>query len=129
MSSADDAETETARRCRTYVESNGEVGMDWRTGVPDVPPDTLSLGTMESNGDRLTASRMKKRGMSWSEPDGEGDSVESDRGVGEALSQEEDRGFGACRPPYSGAPSSRVSDRADASVPALTGPSVSKPCT
>ena len=28
-------------------------------------PDARSLGTMESNGDKLMADRMKKRGMSW----------------------------------------------------------------
>ena len=65
MSAAVPAETTTAIRDREYVESNLRGGVDWRNRVPNAPPDARSLGTMESNGDKLTANRMKKRGMSW----------------------------------------------------------------
>ena len=65
MSAADDPETDTARRDRLYVESNVSNGVDWRNRVPNAPLDARALGTMESNGDKLTANRMKKRGMSW----------------------------------------------------------------
>ena len=64
-SSAPPAQTKMAHRDREYVESNVSTGMDWRNRVPNAPPDARSLGTMESNGDKLTANRMKKRGMSW----------------------------------------------------------------
>ena len=50
---------------RLYVESNVVAGVDWRNRVSDAPADARSLGTMESNGDKLTANRMKNRGMSW----------------------------------------------------------------
>ena len=65
MSAAGPAETTTAIRDRRYVESNLSNGVDWRNCVPNAPPDARSLGTMESNGDKLIANRMKKRGMSW----------------------------------------------------------------
>ena len=65
MSAAAESETDTARRDRLYVESNVVIGVDWRNRVSDAPADARGLGTMESNGDKLTASRMKKRGMSW----------------------------------------------------------------
>ena len=65
MSAAVPAETTTAIRDREYVESNLSNGVDWRNRVPNAPPDARSLGAMESNGDKLTANRMKKRGMSW----------------------------------------------------------------
>ena len=65
MSAATEPETDTARRDRLYVESNVSNGVDWRNRVPNAPPDARGLGTMESNGDKLIANRMKKRGMSW----------------------------------------------------------------
>ena len=65
MSAAEAAETKTVSRNREYVESNISNGVDWRNRVPDAPADARGLGTMESNGDKLTANRMKKRGMSW----------------------------------------------------------------
>ena len=65
MSAAAPPETTTAFRDREYVESNLVNGVDWRNRVPNAPSDAQSLGTMESNGDKLTANRMKKRGMSW----------------------------------------------------------------
>ncbi len=65
MSAAMAADTKWATRDREYVESNMVNGVDWRKRVPNAPPDARSLGTMESNGDKLTANRMKKRGMSW----------------------------------------------------------------
>ena len=65
MSAAEAAEGKTAIRNREYVRSNVSIGVDWRSRVPNAPPDARSLGTMESNGDKLTANRMKKRGMSW----------------------------------------------------------------
>ena len=66
MSAAEAVEGKTAIRNREYVESNISNGVDWRNRVPNAPSDARSLGTMESNGDKLTANRMKKRGMSWS---------------------------------------------------------------
>ena len=65
MSAAEPAETTTASRDREYVHSNVTVGMDWRNRIHNAPADARSLGTMESNGDKLIANRMKKRGMSW----------------------------------------------------------------
>ena len=65
MSAAAESETDTACRDRLYVESNVAIGVDWRNRVSDAPADARGLGTMESNGDKVTASRMKKRGMSW----------------------------------------------------------------
>lgn len=65
MSQAAAAETKSAVNNRKYTENNVVVGVDWRNVVPDAPADARSLGTMESNGDKLTANRMKKRGMSW----------------------------------------------------------------
>ena len=65
MSQAAPAETKSAVNNRKYTENNVVVGVDWRNVVPDAPVDARSLGTMESNGDKLTANRMKKRGMSW----------------------------------------------------------------
>ena len=63
FSSAPTDQKSTKRRA--YIESNLTRGMDWRKQVSDAPPDARSLGTMESNGDKLIANRMKKRGMSW----------------------------------------------------------------
>ena len=65
MEQAAPAETGTAAKDRRYVEYNAVAGADWRNRVSHVPKDARSLGTMESNGDKLTANRMKKRGMSW----------------------------------------------------------------
>ena len=65
MSAAVPAETTTAIRDREYVESNLRGGVDWRNQVPNAPPDARSLGTMESNGDKLIANRMKNPSMSW----------------------------------------------------------------
>ena len=65
MKEAAPAETRTATKDRGYVERNVTAGLDWRNRVSDAPEDSRSLGTMESNGDKLTANRMKKRGMSW----------------------------------------------------------------
>ena len=64
-SSAPPAQTKMAHRDREYVESNVSTGMDWRNRVPKAPPDARSLGTMESNGDKLIANRMKNPSMSW----------------------------------------------------------------
>ena len=64
-SAAAPAETRTVAKDRRYVEHNVVAGIDWRNRVTTAPPDARSLGTMESNGDKLTANRMKKRGMSW----------------------------------------------------------------
>ena len=65
MERAAPARTRTSAKDRRYVECNVAAGVDWRNRVLDVPIDARSLGTMESNGDKLTANRMKKRGMSW----------------------------------------------------------------
>jgi hypothetical protein len=59
-------EGKTAQQARKYVNSNVAKGMDWRVQIPDVPIGARGLGTMESNGDKLVANRMKKRGLSWS---------------------------------------------------------------
>ena len=65
MKEADPPETNTSARDRRYVKYNVVAGVDWRNRVSYVPKDARSLGTMESNGDKLAANRMKKRGMSW----------------------------------------------------------------
>ena len=62
MGAAEEASTPTAIRDRLYTESNISNGVDWRNCVPNAPSDARSLGTMESNGDELTARRMKKGG-------------------------------------------------------------------
>ncbi|MDA1229111.1 MAG: ISLre2 family transposase [Chloroflexi bacterium] len=53
------------QKAREYVETNIGKGRDWRVGRDEIPKGARGLGTMESNGDKLTANRMKKRGMSW----------------------------------------------------------------
>lgn len=58
-------ESKNALKAKMYVEANILKGKDWRNRVQGVPSDARSLGTMESNGDKLIANRMKKRGMSW----------------------------------------------------------------
>lgn len=50
---------------RCYVKANIVSGIDWRIQSEYVPEGARGLGTMESNGDKLVANRMKKRGMSW----------------------------------------------------------------
>ena len=65
MSAAPQCETKAEGEYRRYVESNATTGVDWRNRVSCVPSDARSLGTMESNGDKTIANRMKKRGMSW----------------------------------------------------------------
>ena len=55
MSAAEPAESTTASSDRQYVESNMYNGVDWRNRVSNAPLDARSLGTMESNGDKLTA--------------------------------------------------------------------------
>ena len=137
MSAAEVVEGKTTIRNRLYVESNLSNGVDWRNRVPNAPPDARGLGTMESNGDKLTANRMKKRGMSWTirgahrmakviqlKRNGEmsdfcfrqrpGDQHETDlsaRRHTEAIHR------------------IQVSDWAEASLPALSGPHNSRPWT
>ena len=137
MSAAEEAETKTATRDRLYVESNTSNGVDWRNRVPNAPADARSLGTMESNGDKLTAKRMKKRGMSW-----------TIRGASRMaktiqLSRNTElpkycRRRPTLRPALTGrrphrhsrtANRPRTSDWAEMSVPALNGPHNSKPWT
>ena len=65
MSAAPQCETDAERRYRRYVESNATTGVDWRNRMSNAPADARSLGTTESNGDKTSANRMKKRGMSW----------------------------------------------------------------
>ena len=55
-----------ASKARAYVQARVSTGADWRVKMTDVPDGARSLGTMESNGDKLVANRLKKRGMSWS---------------------------------------------------------------
>ena len=135
MSAAMAAETKRAIRDREYVESNMVNGVDWRNRVPDAPPDARSLGTMESNGDKLTANRMKKRGMSWTirganrmakaiqlSRNGELAGFCHRQAVHEPI-----RGR-RCRPSHDQTTiRTRSSDWADASVPALSGPHSSLP--
>lgn len=137
MRMAEAAETKTAVRDRRYVESNVNVGMDWRNRVRGVPSDARALGTMESNGDKLTANRMKKRGMSWTidganrmakviqlSRNGELERF-CVRGRADETRKEKMRPSASKRP-ASGGP---VSDWTQASVPALSGPHSSRPWT
>ena len=55
-----------ASKARAYVQARVSTGADWQVRVKDVPDGARSLGTMESNGDKLVANRLKKRGISWS---------------------------------------------------------------
>lgn len=143
MSAAVPAETTTTIRDREYVESNLVNGVDWRRCVPNVPPDARSLGTMESNGDKLIANRMKKRGMSWT--------IRGANRMAKTIQlcrNGELSGFCHRRPVHRACPlldtepvqtrrrtpprdqsmtRTRVSDWAEASVPALTGPHSSRP--
>lgn len=139
MSSASEPETDTARRDREYVESNVSSGVDWRNRVPNAPPDARGLGTMESNGDKLTANRMKKRGMSWT--------IRGAHRMSKAIQlsrngeltefcrvrtrRRSDR-HAADTPPTSHrepVSAAHVSDWGGASVPALSGPHSSRPWT
>ena len=137
MSAAEAVEGKTAIRNRLYIESNISSGVDWRNRVPNAPPDARGLGTMESNGDKLTANRMKKRGMSWTirgahrmakviqlKRNGElSDFCRRQRRWGRRESE-----LSAHR--HSGTMlKTRVSDWAEASVPALSGPHNSRPWT
>ena len=132
MSAAVAAETKTAIRDREYIESNLVNAMDWRNRVPNAPPDARGLGTMESNGDKLTANRMKKRGMSWT--------IRGANRMGKTIQLSRNRELsrfchrrpvrGRLSPPprdQSMATTPRASDWAKASVPALTGPHNSRP--
>lgn len=137
MSAAEVAESKTAIRNREYVHSNVYIGTDWRNRVPNAPPDARSLGTMESNGDKLTANRMKKRGMSWT--------IRGAHRMAKVIQLRRNGELsGLCRRHrrqdrretrlsthrHSDAiHSTRVSDWAEASVPALRGPHNSRPWT
>lgn len=59
------ASSKGIEKARAYVEAHICKGIDWRHRGAQVPSGARSLGTMESNGDKLVANRMKKRGMSW----------------------------------------------------------------
>ena len=63
---AEPVTTKGASKARAYVQARVSTGADWRVRIEDVPDGARSLGTMESNGDKLVANRLKKRGMSWS---------------------------------------------------------------
>ena len=136
MSAAVPAETTTAIRDREYVESNVSTGMDWRNRVPNAPPDARSLGTMESNGDKLTANRMKKRGMSWTirgahrmvkviQLDRNGELSEFCRSRRRCDRREPDDLSTHQR--HEAVSKTRVSDWAEVSVPALSGPHSYRP--
>ena len=62
MSAAEAVEGKTAIRNREYVGPTSPT--EW-TGAMS-PTLRRTLGVWDSNGDKLTANRMKKRGMSWS---------------------------------------------------------------
>ena len=133
MSAADEPETETSRRARRRVDANVEVGMDWRVRVPGAPAGALGLGTMESNGDKLTANRMKKRGMAWTKRGANLMSKAIQVCRNGELSRRcrgrvaWERESAAVHAPSVVGPRSRISDWAEASVPALRGPSASEP--
>ena len=65
MEQVEPVTTKGASKARAYVQARVSTGADWRVKVTDVPDGARSLGTMESNGDKLVANRLKKRGMSW----------------------------------------------------------------
>ncbi len=136
MSAAVPAETTTAIRDREYVESNLRGGVDWRNRVPNAPPDARSLGTMESNGDKLTANRMKKRGMSWTirgahrmakviQLNRNGELSKFCRSRRRCDRREPDDLPTHQR--HEAVSKTRVSDWAEVSVPALNGPHSSRP--
>ena len=135
ISAAPPAETATAIRDAEYVESNLVNGVDWRNRAHIVPADARSLGTMESNGDKLTANRMKKRGMSWTIRGANrmAKTVQLSRN-GElsrfchSRSVQQPR-LARLRPPPRdrSASTTRISHWAEASVPALSGPHNSRP--
>ena len=134
MSASAPAETTTAIGDRKYVESNLVVGMDWRNRVSNAPPNARSLGTMESNGDKLIANRMKKRGMSWTIRGAHRMSkviqLERNGELSELCSSRRRCVRRETEPPprQRGAVSwTRVSDWAETSVPALNGPHSSRP--
>jgi hypothetical protein len=66
LAGAEPSSSKGVAKARAYVEAHIHQGMDWRQRAGVVPQGARSLGTMESNGDKLVANRMKKRGMSWS---------------------------------------------------------------
>lgn len=65
LAQAQPAITQAQDKSRRYVSANIVSGKDWRKQTTQVPFGARGLGTMESNGDKLVANRMKKRGMSW----------------------------------------------------------------
>lgn len=137
MGAAEVAESKTAIRNREYVRSNVSIGMDWRNRVPNAPPDARGLGTMESNGDKFIANRMKKRGMSWT--------IRGAHRMAKVIQPRRNGELsGLCRRQRRQDQSdthlsahrhsdtihrARVSDWAEASVPALNGPHNSRPWT
>ncbi len=139
MSSAPPCETKTEGSQRKYVESNVSAGVDWRNRVCGVGSDARSLGTMESNGDKTVANRMKKRGMSWT--------ICGARRMVKAIQLERNgelsrfcrkcpdwsqKSFEPGSRPSPKTPTRRktgASDWAGATVPALSGPHSSRPWT
>lgn len=135
MAASPPAETATSIKDREYVESNLSNGVDWRNRVANAPPDARSLGTMESNGDKLTANRMKKRGMSWT--------IRGANRMGKVIQLSRNGELSRycrrqpVRTPLQGRRRMTTSDRsasktrasgwAEASVPALRGPHSSRP--
>ena len=110
-------------------------GVDWRNRAHTVPADARSLGTMESNGDKLTANRMKKRGMSWTIRGANrmAKTVQLSRN-GELSRFCHSRSVQQPRlarlrplPRDRSASTTQISDWAEASVPALSGPHSSRP--
>ena len=135
MSAAEAVEGKTAIGNREYVESNISNGVDWRNRVPNAPSDARSLGTMESNGDKLTANRMKKRGMSWSIRGANrmAKTIQLCRN-GELSMFCRTRTVCGSGPTMNHRPvrerprsTTRVSDRSEASVPVLSGPHSFRP--
>ena len=137
MSAAEPAGSTTVSMDREYVKSNMSNGVDWRNRVSNAPIDARSLGTTESNGDKLTANRMKKRGMSWT-------TLGANRMAKTIQLCRNGELSGFCRKRKGWEPNRmisrrpvrerarstmRVSDWYEASIPALSGPHSSRPWT
>lgn len=130
MDEAAPTDSKATHKARRYVKANVIKGVDWRNKMEEVPVDARSLGTMESNGDKLVANRMKKRGMSWTikgaqhmakviqlRANRELASVCQRRTVGKPASEEQ------CRSPLRSWNGRRAHGQwLQVTIPALTGP-------
>ena len=62
--SSEGKEKDRIRKVRTYIENNRAGLADWRQGR-ETDEKARGMGTIETNGDKILANRVKKRGMSW----------------------------------------------------------------